>query len=1107
MQSTSRSAFRLAQVSLLIIIALLGSSVIVAAPARALEATGTAGCLVGQQVSDYRVAGSCGPSLSTPYGSGLEIYSPTGELPPGIRYEPETYGWGARPIHFAGTYTAAGRYVWNLNYKLGYSNQTFSQQHVFTVWDSPPVFASGAHATTGTVGVNVPLVGGYALPFSQYPNAFVYSALPPGMLLDPNNGVLYGTPTQAGTFTVNVSGSNSFGSASGTIEITIAAGAQTISFSNPGAKTMSSTPFALTVTATSRLVPTVVSSTPLICSVEGLNLTMLATGTCSLRASQAGNASYAAATDALQSFSISKGTQASLSLTSVTGTYGSNITLTISGGSGSGAVSFAVTSAGTTGCSLVSAASTELRFTAPGTCTVTATKAGDANYNVISSASTGILIGKATQSPLSLTSTSGTFGTDVALSSTGGTGLGSVSYVVTAAGTAGCSLPTTTTLRSTSGGSCSVRVDKASDANYLAASSSVTTVTFAGRAQLLPVMMTSAGEMTFGSPLTLTASGGSGTGALSYGVVDPGAANCSILGSQLTTSGDVGTSCVVRATKAADIGNLVRDSDPQTITVTTKAAQPTLSVVVPSVTYASSTALTSTGGAGSGQVSYLVSSVGSAGCSIVAGELRTTGDVGSTCAIAAYKAASINYVQASSAEVTVTVSGRATQVVDFSAPSDREFSASPFNVEATADSGLTVSLTSASPLVCSVSGLMVTMRLPGTCLLDADQTGDGNYLSAVSSRRSFEVTPAIQSVSWSPTRGALSTASPLTMSTALSSDGGLLTYSVIDPGLTNCVIADSSLPIVTFDAAGSCTLQAEAAATATHLAGASVKELVIAPPPVLGSSGSLPAFTVVKVRSLDPILENGGLALGSQLVTVDGKEVSVVIEANSSSTGLDVIGTGWRIAITSHAPDGSPRPLEPGGVMAVTAGSTIDVSGSGFDEMSQVRIYLMSRGIHLGSLMTDTSGDFIGTVTVPADVTIGPDTLQINGFTPDRSVRSVSLGIRVASAEYARQGSIGSRIYFGYKSAVLTAKAKRSLMAMMAQVPTGQVVSARVTGALRSTGATALDRSLANKRAAVVRGFLKAHGMSGEVTSSVRRVAVSDRYRDRRVEISVRLAN
>ena len=74
---------------------------------------------------------------------------------------------------------------------------------------------------------------------------------------------------------------------------------------------------------------------------------------------------------------------------------------------------------------------------------------------------------------------------------------------------------------------------------------------------------------------------------------------------------------------------------------------------------------------------------------------------------------------------------------------------------------------------------------------------------------------------------------------------------------------------------------------------------------------------------------------------------------------------------------------------------------------------------------------------------------------------------------------------------------------MIAQIPAGQSVSAVVTGAMRSTGASVRDKSLANRRAAAVSGFPEKHGMSGEVATMIRRVPVRDRFRDRRVEIAV----
>ncbi len=470
------------RLSFVVVGAVLASGLGWVAPASATSTTtkvGDPGCLVGQAVTNYKAAGGCGPAYYEVENSSQYIQDNplTGSLPPGISRVPYTTSGGAKNGYFTGNYTAAGRYIWNHNYRENSGDRT--REYFFTIWDGPPVFASGAQTTSGTVGVNIPFESGYTFPFSQYPNTFVYSGLPPGMDLYAKTGVLYGTPTQAGTYTVSLSGSNSFGTASGTIEITIAPGAQTLSFTSPGAKAMSSTPFALNVTASSRLTPTVVSTTTSICSVDGLNLTMLGIGTCTLRASQAGNASYAAATDVSVSFSISKGNQAPLSITSVTGGYGSPITLTTSGGSGSGAVTFVVNSQGATGCSLTSASSTDLQFTAPGTCTVTATKALDSNFNVVSSSSTAIVIGKATQADLLLTSISGTFGTALPLVSSGGSGVGVVSFVVTSAGTAGCSLATSTSLTSTGGGTCSVSVSKALDTNYNAITSAITTVTFA----------------------------------------------------------------------------------------------------------------------------------------------------------------------------------------------------------------------------------------------------------------------------------------------------------------------------------------------------------------------------------------------------------------------------------------------------------------------------------------------------------------------------------------------------------------------------------------------------------------------------------------------------
>ncbi len=91
-----------------------------------------------------------------------------------------------------------------------------------------------------------------------------------------------------------------------------------------------------------------------------------------------------------------------------------------------------------------------------------------------------------TQATLTLTSTSGTQNTPLTLTSSGGSGSGAVTYAVTDAGGAQCSI-SGTTLNASGAGTCTVTVTKASDGTYAAASSGPTTVTMALAPIIIPV--------------------------------------------------------------------------------------------------------------------------------------------------------------------------------------------------------------------------------------------------------------------------------------------------------------------------------------------------------------------------------------------------------------------------------------------------------------------------------------------------------------------------------------------------------------------------------------------------------------------------------------------
>ncbi|MFZ9976367.1 MAG: hypothetical protein ACO3GM_06280, partial [Candidatus Limnocylindrus sp.] len=194
---------------------------------------------------------------------------------------------------------------------------------------------------------------------------------------------------------------------------TISKASQTITFGTLSSKNYGDAPFAISAStdAPGRLV-TFASLTPTVCSVTGAStviggatggtVAIVGAGTCSIRASQAGDDVYAAAPVVDQSFVVAQGTQAALRFTnSTSGVFDDTLTLVTAGGSGTGAVSYAlVGGAGTAQCSL-NTTTGELTFgtaaNGTGSCVVRATKASDGNYSSQSTADTTITVARAVQ--------------------------------------------------------------------------------------------------------------------------------------------------------------------------------------------------------------------------------------------------------------------------------------------------------------------------------------------------------------------------------------------------------------------------------------------------------------------------------------------------------------------------------------------------------------------------------------------------------------------------------------------------------------------------------------------------------------------------------------
>src|SRR5437870_1036733 len=92
-----------------------------------------------------------------------------------------------------------------------------SNAQTFTINNPPPPVISSGAAATGTVGVAFT----YQIVASNCPTSYNATGLPSGLTVNTSTGLISGTPTTAGTYSVTISATNSGGTGSATLTLTI----------------------------------------------------------------------------------------------------------------------------------------------------------------------------------------------------------------------------------------------------------------------------------------------------------------------------------------------------------------------------------------------------------------------------------------------------------------------------------------------------------------------------------------------------------------------------------------------------------------------------------------------------------------------------------------------------------------------------------------------------------------------------------------------------------------------------------------------------------------------------------------------------------------------
>jgi outer membrane protein OmpA-like peptidoglycan-associated protein len=247
----------------------------------------------------------------------------------------------------------------------------------------------------------------------------------------------------------------------------------------------------------------------------------------------------------------------------------------------------------------------------------------------------------------------------------------------------------------------------------------------------------------------------------------------------------------------------------------------------------------------------------------------------------------------------------------------------------------------------------------------------------------------------------------------------------------------------------------------------------------------------------------GGVAPGTGVLIVNGEKVTVTVKPDARDEKLlEVSGPGFTMSLAGLNAQGKPLGLTPDGALILEQDRTAAVAGTGFQPNSLVYLYLFSEPRFLGTVQTEANGGFKGSVPLPADIADGRHTLQSNGFTPDGTVRSLSLGVVLSTPVAATSKRATAKVYFESLSSVLTEEGISTLKALVKKTGKKGVRTVSI-GYVQGTTVTANDEALSTQRARNVAAYLKKLGLKGRFVVRGDGIAKEAGPTARRVNISV----
>ncbi|HLP99079.1 MAG TPA: autotransporter domain-containing protein [Sideroxyarcus sp.] len=628
----------------------------------------------------------------------------------------------------AGTCTVVADQAGNANYNPGTQSQNITigkANQTVTFGTAPTVVVGGTGTVSATGGGS-----GNAVTFSVPVTTGICSI----------SGTTV-TGLAAGTCTVvaDQAGNANYNAGTQSQNITIGKGNQTITFGTAPTVVVGGTgTVSATGGASGNAVTFSVPVTTGICSISGTTVTGIAAGTCTVVASQAGNADYNAGT---QSLNISVG------LTAQTIGFGTAPAITYPG---TGTVSATATSGLTVTLtsstpSVCTISGNTVTSVAAGTCTIAADQAGNGTYGAATQVTQTFSISKADQSIAFGAAPTVVVGGTGDVSATGGASGNAVTFTSTTAGVCTIAGRTVTGVAT---GTCTIAANQAGDGNYNAAAQ--VTQSFSVGQGSQTISFDPAPTIVVGGNGTVSATSSAGL-AVTYSSTTTTV--CTVSGNTVTAVA-AGT-CTIAANQAGNANYAAATQVTQSFAIG-QSGQTISFGAAPTLAVGGSATVSASATSGLGVVFTSTTT----GVCTVSGN-TVTGVATGTCTIAANQSGNSNYTAAPQVTQSFAI-GIGSQTISFGAAPSISVGGTG-TVTATATSGLAVALSSNTPAVCTISGNTVTGVSAGNCIIAADQAGNANYAAATQVTQSITVSNLPPSVVAATMTATLNTAATLDM--------------------------------------------------------------------------------------------------------------------------------------------------------------------------------------------------------------------------------------------------------------------------------------------------------------------------------------------------------